>query len=713
MTSTATIASTAEVQTHYRTCNICEAMCGIEIKHQDGKVLSIKPDRDDPFSQGHICPKAKALQDYYEDPDRIRTPLKKTADGWQEISWDEAFDTIVEKVQTLQQAYGNNAVGAYMGNPNAHGLGNALFLRPFHRALNSRNIYSSASADQLPHHVASNFMFGSGILTPIPDIDRTDYMLIIGANPVVSNGSMMTSAGVEKRIKKIIRREGKVVVIDPRRTETARIASEHLFIRPEKDALLLAAMINTVLNEDLVDMGHLADIVDGLDVLSEHMAPFTPESVADVVGISVDKIKELARDMANAPSAVCYSRMGASTQSFGGLCLWLTYVLNTITGNMDSPGGAMFTLPAFDLVAGQAKGRPSNYGRYESRVNKLPYYNSEFPVATLADEIMTEGEGQIRAMFTIAGNPVLSAPGGDSLSEAFASLDFMVSIDIYLNETTKHADIFLPATSGLENNHFDVFFNMNAVRNTVKYSKALFEKKGNQKADWEILKELMYRLQGKKDDGLNPEFILDMGLKNGPYKDQGMSLKMLLENPHGIDLGPLKPCLKERIKFEDGRICLAPEVFLNDLPRLQRYANDSLTQRSEFPFDMISRRLLRSHNTWTQNSERLVKGKNPVTMQMNSADAEALGLATGDMAQVRSASGEVEIEVVVNDDVLAGVVTIPQGWGHNHKDTRMTVAATQPGVSINSLTSRDRFDAVTGNAAFNGTPVAIQALKAS
>lgn len=697
----------SEIKSHFRTCNICEAMCGIEIKHQDGEVLSIKADKLDPFSRSHICPKATALQDYYKDPDRIRSPMKKTAEGWQDISWDEAFDTIIEKVQTLQAAYGNNAVGAYMGNPNSHGFGNALFLRPFHRALNSRNIYSAASADQLPHHVASNFMFGSGILTPVPDIDRTDYMLIIGANPVVSNGSMMTSAGVEKRIKDIMRRDGKVVVIDPRRTETARIASEHLFIRPEKDALLLVAMINTVIDEGLVDMGHLAEITDGLDVITQHLSGFRAEDVAEVVGISADKIKTLARDMAAAPSAVCYSRMGASTQSFGGLCLWLTYVLNIITGNMDRPGGAMFTLPAFDLVAAQPKGRPSNYGRYQSRVNKLPYYNSEFPVATLADEILTEGEGQIRAMFTIAGNPVLSAPGGDRLGEAFESLDFMVAIDIYLNETTKHADIFLPATTGLEDSHFDVFFNMNAVRNTAKYSPPLFEPSPNQKADWQILKELINRLQGKKDDGLTPEFILDMGLKNGPYKDQGMSLKKLMEHPHGIDLGPLTPCLKERIKFEDGRICLAPEVFLNDLPRLQSYAQDSQALRKDYPFDMIGRRLLRSHNTWTQNSYRLVKGKNPVTMQINSADAKALGLSSGELARVRSATGEVEIEVLVNDDVLAGVVTIPQGWGHNQADTRMTVAAKQPGVSINSLTSADRYDLLTGNAAFNGTPVAI------
>lgn len=700
----------SDIQTHYRTCNICEAMCGLEIKHQGEEILSIKPDKQDPFSRGHICPKAVALQDYYKDQDRIRTPMKRTESGWQEISWDEALDTIKEKIHAIQAAHGNNAVGVYMGNPNAHNLGNALFLKQFHRALKTNNLYSSASADQLPHHVASNYMFGSGMVIPVPDINRTDYMLIIGGNPVVSNGSMMTAAGVPDRIKDIKKRGGKVIVIDPRRTETAKLASEHIFIRPEKDALLLLAMIHTIIDEDLADLGHLEQMTQGYDELAQAAKDFTPASVADVVGISAEKIQELARDMASASSAVCYSRMGASTQSFGGLCLWLTNALNIITGNFDSEGGAMFPMPAFDLLAQTPKGKSSSYGRYQSRVRQLPFYNSEFPVATMADEMLTEGEGQIRAMFTIAGNPVLSAPGGDDLTEAFANLDFMVSIDIYLNETTKHADIFLPSTTGLEINHYDVFFNSFSVSNNAKFSPAMFEKGENQKHDWEILKALMCRLTNSEDDGITPEIILDMGLKSGAYKDQGMSLQKLLDNPHGIDLGPLKPCLEQRIKTANGQIQLAPQFYIDDLPRLKQYAKDDVKTRSEYPFDMIGRRLARSHNTWTQNSQRLVKGKNPITLQLHSQDAQALGLSSGSMARVSSPTGEVIMEVAVNDNILQGVVSIPQGWGHNHSDTQMNIAATQPGISINSLTDAKRIDPLTGNAAFNGTPVAIEAL---
>lgn len=698
-----------EVNTHYRTCNICEAMCGIAIKHRGEEIISIKPDPEDPFSRGHICPKAVALQDFYQDADRIRTPIKRTAGGWQEISWDDAFTEISTNIRRIQARNGPDAVGIYAGNPNAHNLGNAMVLKQFFKAVGSKSRFSSASADQLPHHVASNYMLGAGLAIPVPDIDRTDYMLIIGGNPVVSNGSMMSAAGAPGRIKDIKKRGGKIVVIDPRKTETAQLATEHLFIRPEKDALLLIAMINTIVSERLDDLGHLEDSITGYSDIVKAAQGFTAEAVASATGISAEKIREIAREMAQAPSAVCYSRMGASTQSFGGLCLWLTNVLNIITGNFDREGGAMFPLPALDLLQGAPKGRPNSFGRYQSRVSGLPYNHSEFPIATLAEEILTEGEGQIKAMFTIAGNPVLSAPGGDDLTPALEGLEYMVSIDIYLNETTKHADIILPATTGLEISHFDVIFNSFAVRNTAKFSRPMFEKKPNQKHDWEILKALSCYLTDTEDDGITPETMLDMGLKSGPYKDQGMSLKKLMENPHGIDLGPLKPCLADRIKTADGKIQLAPQIYLDDLPRLKDALSNDAVVRRDFPFAMIGRRLARSHNTWTQNSRRLVKGKPPCTLQIHTGDAEQLGLRNGDMAVVRSETGSVTMQVDIDDNILQGVVSIPQGWGHNHEDTKMSIAATQPGISINTLTNSKRVDPVTGNAAFNGTPVAIAA----
>jgi anaerobic selenocysteine-containing dehydrogenase len=402
--------------------------------------------------------------------------------------------------------------------------------------------------------------------------------------------------------------------------------------------------------------------------------------------------------------------MGASTQSFGGLCQWLTNVLNIVTGNCDKAGGAMFPQPAFDALSNSKKGKRTSYGRYSSRVRGLPYYNGEFPVSTMAEEITTPGEGQIKAMITIAGNPVLSSPNGRTLAAALERLDFMVSVDIYLNETTKHADIILPATMGLEVAHYDVFFNAFAVSNNAKFSPPMFEKSEDQRHDWQILKELTERLSGVPDNGLTPELVLDMGLRQGPYGAEGMSLAKLQGHPHGIHLGPLQTCLEERLRTADTKIYLAPQLYLDDLPRLKRAALEAPSAEDEYPFRMISRRLIRNHNTWTQNSRRLVKGKNPCTMQINPSDAERLGITSGQVVRVRSRTGEIRIEAELSNDILESVVSIPQGWGHDHADTKMTVAATQPGVSINGVTDTARVDALTGNAAFNGTPVAISAL---
>jgi anaerobic selenocysteine-containing dehydrogenase len=701
----------SEIKTHYRNCNICEAMCGLEIKYQDKNIISIKGDKDDPFSKGYNCPKATALQDFYEDKDRLKTPIRRTKTGWEDISWEEAYTEIAEKFKTIQAKHGKNSLALYLGNPNAHNLGNTLFLKPFMKSLGTINRFSSASADQMPHHVASNFMFGAGMLIPVPDIDRTDFMLIIGGNPVVSNGSMMTAPNVIGRLKAIQKRSGKVVVVDPRRTHTAKVADQHLFIRPEKDALLLLALINRVFAKNAVKLRHLEEIIDDIEVFKTISEAYSADAVAEFVGISAQDIYTLADEFMSANSAVCYSRMGASTQTFGGLCQWLTNVLNIITGNFDRAGGAMFPQPAFDLLRNYKKGFKSSFGQYHSRVRKLPFFNGEFPVAALAEEIQTAGEGQIKSLITVAGNPVLSSPSGHKLAEAFQELDYMVCVDIYLNETTKYANIILPATTGVENAHYDIFFNSFSVRNTVKYSAPLFEREEYQRNDYEILKDLTIRMSDEEVPAhvksLTPEIILDVELKKGPYGEQGFSLQKLIDNPHGIDIGPLMPCAAERIKTSDGKINLLPQLYVDDLVRLNAVMSQPARNKN-YPFDLIGRRLVKSHNTWTQNSARLVKGKNPCTLEIHPDDAQQLGVSNGQLVNVSSISGEVLINAVITDDVQRGVVTMPQGWGHNQKDTNMSIAATQPGVSINDLTDVNRVDLLTGNAAFNGTPVAIK-----
>jgi anaerobic selenocysteine-containing dehydrogenase len=701
----------SEIKTHYRNCNICEAMCGLEIKYQDKKIISIKGDQKDPFSKGYNCPKALALEDFYTDKDRLKTPIRRTANGWEDISWEEAFTEIVEKLKGIQHQHGKNSLAVYLGNPNAHNLGNALLLKPFMKSLGTINRFSSASTDQMPHHVASNFMFGAGMLIPVPDIDRTDFMLIIGANPVVSNGSMMTAPNVLGRMKAIQKRGGKIVVVDPRRTRTAKIADQHLFIRPEKDALLLFAIIDCVFASNKINLRHLENMVEGLDDLEKLVKSYSPEAVSEFVGIDATTIRTLADDMMAADSAVCYSRMGASTQTFGGLCLWLTNVLNIITGNFDRPGGAMFPQPAFDLLRNHKRGHKTSFGQHATRVRKLPFFNGEFPVAALAEEIQTEGEGQIKALITVAGNPVLSTPSGHKLAQAFDGLDYMVCVDIYLNETTKHANIILPGTTGVENSHFDIFFNSFSVRNTVKYSPPLFEKEQQQRSDWQILTEISARMTDRPFDPqmqkTTPEMVLDMELKSGPYGKDGMSLQKLIDNPHGIDIGPLMPCIEERIKTAEGKVYLLPKLYLDDLPRLDALMAKPASDKS-YPFELIGRRLVKSHNTWTQNSERLVKGKNPCTLEIHPEDATKLGITKGQLVTVSSIVGEINIEAVITDDIQQGVVSMPQGWGHNQKGTEMSVASKQPGVSINDLTDANRVDTLTGNAAFNGTPVAIK-----
>jgi anaerobic selenocysteine-containing dehydrogenase len=691
--------------THYRTCNLCEAMCGLEIRVEEGKVTKIEGDKNDPFSRGHICPKAVALKDIYEDPNRLKFPVRRTAAGWQQISWEEAFAEVITRIKDIQAKYGNNAVGMYQGNPSIHNLGTSMNSPAFAKALHTRNLFSATSADQLPHHFAAWQMFGHPMLMPIPDIDHTDYMLIIGGNPIASNGSIMSVPDVAKRLKAIRERSGKVVVIDPRFTETAAKADEHYFIRPGTDAFLLLAMIQTIFAENLTTSGKLAEFTDGIDTLKEIAAPFTPERVEKQTGISAKQIRHLVYDFTQAKAAVCYGRVGVSVQTFGSIAQWLINAINVLTGNLDRIGGAMFTSPALDFLA-RAKSE-NKFNRWQSRVRKLPEFLGELPVATLAEEILTEGESQIRAMVISCGNPVLSTPNGGQLDRAFEQLDFMVAIDIYINETTRHADIILPPATGLEVSHYDTTFHVLAVRNTAKYSEALFLKAEGAKYDWEIYQELAHRLNTVPDSTFSPEppeVKLDMGLQFGPYQ---LSLQQLKANPHGIDLGPLKPRLPQRLLTPNKRINVAPEILVNDVQRLYQSLKDTDTHNG-FEYLLIGRRHLRDNNSWMHNSERLVKGRNRCTLMVHTADAQKLNIDNQSIVKVSSRVGCVELPVEITDCMMPGVISMPHGYGHARKGVQLDVAAKYAGVSINDLTDEYVVDELTGNAAFNNVAVKVE-----
>ncbi|MDO6522633.1 molybdopterin-dependent oxidoreductase [Shimia thalassica] len=689
--------------THHRSCNICEAMCGLIITHDGDTVLSVKPDPDDPLSRGHICPKAVALQDFRVDPDRVTRPLKKVDGAFVEISWEEAYDFAAQRLQEVQQAHGKDAVGVYLGNPNAHKFGNLLNLPRLVKALGTVNRYSSATADQIPHHVASIHMMGHPMLIPVPDVERTDFMVIIGGNPLVSNGSMMTAPGFGKRMDEIKARGGQVVVIDPRRTETAEKATEHHFIKPETDAFLMFALLREIFEADLVDLATLAGVVDGLEALREAVAPFDADKAAEMTGIPADTIRQLAHDFATAKSAVCYARMGASTQSFGTLCQWANNALNIVTGNFDSEGGAMFTTPALDYVGMTSRrGQVRSYPEKRSRVSGQPLYNGEFPISVMAEEMETSGEGQIKAMVTVAGNPVLTAPNGRRIEEGLEKLDFMLSVDIHINDTTRHADLILPGTVALEEVMYDMVFHTFAVRNTSGFAPALFDPPNQNPQEWEVIAQLTARLTGANSIGPDPTTTLGALLPNGYHADR-VSVDALLKSGTPIDLGPLVANLKDRLETPDKRINLAPQAFLEDLPRLLEF-EPPVTD--EFPLLMIGRRQVRSHNSWTQNSLRLVKGKNRCTVQLNPVDAARLGIEDEASVIVEGRVGSVEMAAEVTDEMAPGVVSIPQGWGQ--KNGKIGIARDVGTISINDLTDDSRIDPVSGNAAFNGVPVAVK-----
>ena len=572
-------------------------------------------------------------------------------------------------------------------------------------------------------------MFGHQLLLPIPDLDRTKLFLILGANPAVSNGSMMTAPGMPRRLQEIRRRGGKVILIDPRCNETARLADRHLFIRPGTDVLLLLALLHVVFEEGLTAVGPLAAFTNGVEIIANLVADFPPDKVASITGIDSGQIRLLAREFAGSDAAVCYGRIGVSTQEFGGVCQWLINVLNIVTGNLDRPGGAMFTLPAFDPVTAPESLAPrGSFARWHSRVRKLPEFSGELPVVTLAEEILTEGPGQIKALVTSAGNPVLSTPNGRELDRALTGLEFMASIDFYINETTRHAHVILPPSSSLERAHYDLVFHLLAVRNTTKFSPALFEPDAETRHDWEIFLELQTRMELQGVFGrvkrklikrfFGPERILDLGLRFGPYGvklnpfSKGLTLRKLKKVPHGIDLGPLRSCLPGRLRTSHKRIELAPDVLVQDVERVRAKLLNDTPLHSNGDLLLIGRRQLRSNNSWMHNSQRLVKGqpgKSRCTLLMHPTDAAQRDLRTGQEVSVRSRVGSVVVPVEVSEEMMPGVVSIPHGWGHDRLGVQLEVAQQHAGASINDVTDNLAIDAVCGTAAFNGTWVRVDA----
>jgi len=739
-------------RTSYHACPLCEATCGLEIRSRGREVVGIRGDAADVFSRGFICPKAYALKELDADPDRLRTPLLRRKGRLEAASWDDAFAEIERRLMPIIQAHGRDAVAVYLGNPNAHNLALGLYGQVMLRALGSKNVYSASTVDQMPKQVAVGLMFGTLLSTPVPDIDRTDYLLIIGANPFVSNGSLMTAPDMPGRLRALRERGGRVVVIDPVRTRTATEASEHHFIRPGADAYLLLGIVHTLFAEGLVRLGRLAEHTAGVETVQALAQPFAPEVVAPRCGIGAPVIRGLARALTQAERAAVYGRIGTCTQEFGTVASWLVEVINTLTGHLDQPGGAMFTKAATGSPHTRGtpgRGKGVRFGRRHSRVRQAPEVFGELPAACLAEEIETPGEGQVRALITIAGNPVLSTPNGAQLARALSGLEFMMSLDIYVNETSRFADVILPGLSPLEQSHYDFILRQLAIRNVATYSPPVFDPPPQQMPEWRTLLRLSGIIAGQGaaadidalDDFVltqrieqdvsapsspiygrdaaeilaalaprrGPERLLDLMLRAGPYGDgfgtdsDGLSLATVAAQPHGVDLGPLQPRIPEVLRTPSGKIELAPAALLTDVDRVRA----QLHQPAE-GMVLIGRRQLRSNNSWMHNLEVLVKGKPRCTMYMHPADAARLDLADGSLARVTSRAGTIEVPVEVTDAIMPGVVSIPHGWGHTEPDAQLRVAAAHAGVNSNQLADAHVLDPLSGNAVLCGIPVSIE-----
>ena len=746
-------------RTVFRTCPLCEATCGLEITvNPQEQVVRIRGDKDDVFSHGFICPKGSTLKQLHEDPDRLRKPMVKRNGVHVEVSWDEAWKEVERGLTGVIERHGRGALSAYLGNPNAHNLGPQLFSGVMLRSMGTRNIFSASSVDQMPMHVAGGFMFGSAQHIPVPDIDHTDYLLMLGANPYMSNGSLCTAPDYPGRIQAIRARGGKVVVVDPRRSKTAENSDEWISIRPGTDGLFMAALANVMFAEGIAKVEpRIAHHLNGLDEFRAAIAPFTPERVTAATGVPVETIVRIAREMCAAPTTAVYGRIGVNTVAFGSTNAWLVNVLSIITGNFDKRGGDMFTTPAAGGASTRGaagKGKGFQTGRGHSRVSNKPEVLGEYPVAVLAEEILTPGENRIRAAITVAGNPVLSTPHSEQLDKALADLEFMVSIDIYLNETTRHADVILPPPSALEKDHYDVGLYVYAVRNIANYSQAVLQKDPDALDEWEILVKMGAILQGlgtdvdpavmddqtitaavtsavanstsnisgrdadeilamlNKDGRRSTARMLDFMLQTGPYgaafgaNPKGLSLDVLLANPHGVDLGALEPRIPEGLRTPSGMIEMSPPQLIADLVRLEA----SIDQVDDDQMLLVGRRDLKSNNSWMHNLNVLTKGSLACTAHVNPVDAQRLRLSTGDTVRIASRVGAVEAPVEVTDAVRPGVVSLPHGWGHGVPGTRMGVAAAKAGVNSNILTDDQVMDPLSGNAALNAIPVTLSAL---
>ncbi|WP_048634272.1 molybdopterin-dependent oxidoreductase [Mycolicibacterium aurum] len=748
---------------HRITCPLCEAMCGLRVTVEDGVASSVRGNADDVWSRGHLCPKGASLQQIHHDPDRLRMPLVRNRSGEHvPVSWDDAFAEAERVLRPVIDTYGACAVTVYLGNPVAHNLGLETYvgaLVGMGGAAGMPAYYTPGTVDQWPLNVVGALLFGGMWNAPVPDLDRTDHLMMLGANPSASQGSMLSAPDIMGRLAAIRARGGSVVVVDPRRTQTAARATEWVPVRPGTDALLLFAILHTLAETgELRRPAHLAGLVDGLDDVVAMAAQFAPEHVAAATGVDAPTIRRLAADLANADRPVVYSRIGTCTQEFGTLATWLVFVLNVALGSIDRPGGALFPeaavwSPMFMKPPDQ-NGPGWQFGRFRSRVRGAAEVLGQFPVSCLAEEIDTPGDGQIRGLITVAGNPVISAPGAGRLNAALAGLDAMISVDNWLNETSRHADVILPGLSPLERPHCDDLYWMYSLAACVKWSDPAIPPQADRPEEWEIMLRLAGALVGTPipdvdlramDDlytqgiiytacqaadtplfgrdpaevfavlkGVGPERMIDLGIRVGPWGDDlgrrpgGLTLDEVRRHPDGLRLGELEGGrLADVLTTPSRRIELIHPILTDDIPRLA----DRL-DRTDDDLLLTSRRHLRSNNSWLHNVSGLMRGKDRCTLLIHPADAARHAVADGELVEVSTTEGAVEVVAEVTDEMMPGVLSLPHGWGHGVDGTRMDIANAHPGVNANVLNPGAMIDVPSNTQVVNGVPCRIRTRRA-
>ncbi len=718
-------------------CRICEPVCGMIATVEDRRLVQLRPDPEHPISQGFSCPKGIEFADIVNDPDRLLHPMRRTAaGGFERISWATALAEIGARLREIRARHGGGSIGWYAGNPSAFSHSHAIWSAGFVRALGSRHLYTPNTQDTSSRFVASALLYGSPTIFPLPDLERTDFLLMLGANPLVSRGSIVSAGNLRAKLTGIVGRGGRVVVVDPRRTETAK-AFEHVAVRPDGDAWLLLSMLHVILAEGLVDEAAIAGQTRGIGALRAAAADWPPERAQEWSGVPADDVRALARAFAAAPSATAYGRTGACLGRHATLVNVLLDALNVVTGNLDRPGGSVFGRPPIDFTALASRLGLATFDTYRSRVGGFPEVLGQLPAPIMAAEIETPGPGQLRALFVSAGNLLLSVPGSDGFERALDRLDLQVGIDFYVNETHRHADYLLPAATFYERDDLPIPLLETQLTPHVQWTEAVVPPRGEARPDWQIINDLgaqlgiapvagpltkwtgcgrlgrlAQRVLGPAARRVTPHLMVDALLRAGRDGDRfglrrgGLSLAKLRANPRGIVLAPHVETgvLGQRVQHEDRLVHLDDPRIAAELDRLAATPSAD----PDFPLRMIGRREVRSHNSWLHNNPKFRDPSRRQRALVNPADAAALGLAAGDSVRVVSARGAIEVPAEITGDVGPGTVAVPHGWGH--RDAGWTIANAAGGANVNEITSPsvDDLEQLSGMAHLNGVPVRLE-----